>query len=176
MKIDEYIDFAMQNGALHVVKFGIDDIVFDERSLLKCAFGCSDWGLSHTCPSADSFLGIDMYKRIFSKYKTGLIVHTNNKQLSQDISFSIESKAYTDGFYWAFSLSDCALCKDGCSAKTTKINSDKPELCRFKRKARPSFHSVGIDVFATVHKFNLPLFTLPEGSTEQNWYSAIFIE
>ena len=109
-----------------------------------------------------------MYKRILSKYTHGLIIHCDNKKLSQEISFEIESKAYTDGYYWAFSLSDCGLCSE-CSAKF-----DKP--CAFKKKARPAFHSVGIDVFATVRKFGLPISTLKEGDTEENWYSAVFIE
>ena len=43
--------------------------------------------------------------------------------------------------------------------------------------ARPAFHSVGIDVFATVHRFGLPLRTLFDpGKEEQNWYSAVFVE
>jgi hypothetical protein len=36
---------------------------------------------------------------------------------------------------------------------------------------------VGIDVFATVKKFSLPLYALDnEGKPEENWYSAVFME
>jgi hypothetical protein len=35
---------------------------------------------------------------------------------------------------------------------------------------------VGIDVFKTVHQFDLPLKTLRNEDEEQNWYSAVFIE
>ncbi len=43
------------------------------------------------------------------------------------------------------------------------------------REARPAFHSVGIDVFSTVHAFDLPLAPLRDEGDEQNWYSAVFI-
>ena len=166
-KYTKYIEHAKSMGALNVVYFQIQDIDFDERTLLKCAFGCKDWSLNHTCPSASSFLGLDMYKRILSNYSGGLIIHCDNKKLSQEISFDIESKAYVDGYYWAFSLSDCGLCNE-CLAK-----HNKP--CANKTKARPAFHSVGIDVFATVSKLKLPLKPLREMGEQQNWYSAVWL-
>lgn len=178
-KISEYIKYAKENGALNAVQFSTKQIVFDERTILKCAFGCKDWGKNHTCPSADSFLGLDMYKRVLQKYKTGIIIHCDNKKISQEISFALESKAYVDGFYWAFSLSDCALCGGNCSAALSgSANPHHPNIspCRHKKKARPAFHSVGIDVFATVHKFGLPLLTLKENDKSENWYSAVFID
>ena len=47
-----YIDLAKESGALHAVRFGIDDIKFDPTAnrLLKCAFGCKDFEKIHTCP------------------------------------------------------------------------------------------------------------------------------
>jgi predicted metal-binding protein len=170
LKINEYIKYALDKGALHAVCFKRDDIVYDERTLLKCAFGCDDFGHHHTCPSAKTFLGLSAYKRMFKNYSKGIIIHCANKEISQKISFEIESAAFVDGFYWAFSLSDCSLCNE-CRAKT-----DMP--CPNPKKARPAFHSVGIDVFATVHKFGLPLYTLKDkdGNEQQNWYSAVFIK
>ena len=167
-KIKEYIEYCQKNGALNAVYFNKEDIVYDERTLLKCAFGCSDWGRNHTCPSASNFLGLEQYRKMLEKYKGGIIIHCADKHTSQHLSFQIESKAFVDGFYWAFSLSDCGLCKE-CLAK-----SDKD--CANRKKARPAFHSVGIDVFATVKKFKLPLFTLASEREEQNWYSAVFID
>ena len=41
----------------------------------------------------------------------GLIVHTHDLKLSQEISYKLESEAFVRGYYFAFSLSDCALCK-----------------------------------------------------------------
>lgn len=106
---------------------------------------------------------------MFSRYKWGIIIHTHDKRLSQQISFAIESKAFADGYYFAFSLSDCSLCKTCACADC--------QDCRFPHMARPAFHSVGIDVFKTIKNLNLPLFTLKDADKEeQNWYSAVFVE
>jgi len=67
----------------------------------------------------------------------------------------------------AFSMSDCALCAE-CAGKSD-------QLCRNIAKARPSFHSVGIDVFSTVKKLGLPLFPLRNIDDEQNWYAAVWL-
>ncbi|MDO4739383.1 MAG: DUF2284 domain-containing protein [Eubacteriales bacterium] len=169
MQYQKYIDLALQMGAPDCVAFTIDQIVFDPRTLLKCMYGCSDWGKSHTCPSRPGNPTMAELKDMFSRYRGGVIVHAHSKALSQKISYEIERRAFVDGYYFAFSLSDCALCKE-CAAKTC-------EDCRHVRMARPAFHSVGIDVFKTVRGLGLPISTLFDPQTEeQNWYSAVFIE
>lgn len=167
MNAEKYIKRALDMGADHAVAFRIDDIVFDPRTLIKCMFGCKDWGKGNTCPSRPGLLTPWQYEDIFRRYSWGVIIHSKSKKISQEVSFEIESEAFTDGFYFAFSLSDCALCNEcrgfkGCD-------------CANPRKARPAFHSVGIDVFKTVSKFGLPLHTLKDPEEEQNWYSAVFI-
>lgn len=169
MNATPYIEQAIRMGAADAVPFSIDQIAFDSRTLLKCMFGCKDWGRNHTCPSAPGAPSIAEYREMFSRYGWGVIVHTHDKALSQKISLAIEGKAFVDGHYMAFSLSDCSLCK-ACAA-----TEDMP--CRFKHMARPAFHSVGIDVFKTVRQFGLPLDTLADPDSEQqNWYSAVFVE
>ena len=168
-KYKKYVDRALELGAVDAVEFTIDDICFDPRTLLKCMFGCTDWGKSHTCPSRPGSPSMAEYREMFSRYQGGIIIHTHDKALSQKISFKLEGEIFRDGCYFAFSLSDCALCRE-CAAVTN-------EPCRFMHMARPAFHSVGIDVFKTVRKFGLPLNTLTDADTEeQNWYSAVFIE
>ena len=106
---------------------------------------------------------------MLSRYQWGIIVHAADKSLSQKISLALESRAFHDGYYFAFSLSDCALCG--------KCAATENAPCRFPRMARPAFHSVGIDVFKTVRGFGLPICTLEHPETEaQNWYSAVFVE
>ncbi len=169
MKITEkYIQLAEEMGAADCVDFNIEDIEFDPRTILKCMYGCSDWGKGNTCPSRDNNLSIKEYKQTFEKYSYGVIIHCHDKYSSQKILLEIERRAFLDGYYFAFSLSDCGLCKEcaGCEG----------EDCRFPKQARPAFHSVGIDVFKTVRKFNLPIATLKDENDEQNWYSAVFIE
>ena len=105
--------------------------------------------------------------KLLKKYKSVLIIHSPDKKIAQKASLAIENEAYLDGDVMSFSMSDCALCID-CAGK----NGDS---CRNVMKARPSFHSVGIDVFATVKKLGLPLYPLRNENDEQNWYAAVWL-
>ena len=168
-KAQKYIDAALSMGATDAVLFEAPQICWDSRTLLKCMYGCTDWGKNHTCPSRPNNPSMAELKEMFSRYRWGIIIHTHEKNLSQKISFAMESAAFHDGYYFAMSLSDCGLCKE-CAAVECKD-------CRNMQAARPAFHSVGIDVFKTVHQMGLPLFTLKDrDDPDQNWYSAVFVE
>lgn len=163
-----YVERALELGADHAVLFTLKDIIFDSRTLLKCMFGCADWGKGPTCPSRPGSLKPWEYRQILEEYSWGVIIHSTKKKTAQDVSFTLEREAFLDGYYFAFSLSDCALC--------TECTGLKGEPCRQPKKARPAFHSVGIDVFKTVRRFGLPIQTLRDQDQEQNWYAAVFIE
>jgi len=165
---EKYIEKALSMGAKNVVRFSISDIAFDSRVVLKCIFGCGDYGLLHTCPYQRSPLTMEEYQRILEKYSWGLIIGCGDKPGSQHISYEIERECFLDGYYFAFSLSDCGLC--ATCAKSKGVD------CRIPQKARPAFHSVGIDVFKTVRNFGLPIDVLRDKEDDQNWYSAVFVE
>jgi len=166
-KIKKYTDMAYEFGVDTVVAVTPEDIVFDGRTILKCMFGCNDWGKGCTCPSRDGFLSMDELEKLFKKYKTVLIIHSHDKKTAQNASLTIENEAYLDGDALAFSTSDCALCPE-CAGR-----ADQP--CRNVMKARPSFHSIGIDVFTTVTGLGLPLKPLRSENDEQNWYAAVWL-
>jgi len=165
--MEKYIDLALSLGADNVVAVTPEDIVFDGRTILKCMYGCNDWGKGCTCPSRDGFLPLKRLKKLLKKYKTVLVIHSKDKKTAQKASFAVETEAYLGGDALVFSMSDCALC-DVCAGR-----SDLP--CRNVRMARPSFHSVGIDVFSTVIKLGLPLKALRSEDEEQNWYAAVWL-
>ncbi len=168
-KAEKYLALAKEMGADHAVLFEAPQICWDSRTLLKCMYGCSDWGKGLTCPSRPNNPSMAELKEMFSRYSWGIIVHSTDKFLSHKISMAVESSAFHDNYYFAMSLSDCALCKE-CAGFSGKD-------CRNVAKARPAFHSVGIDVFKTVHQMGLPLYTLEtRDAPDQNWYSAVFIE
>lgn len=168
-KAARYIALAKELGAADAVLFEAPQICWDPRTLLKCMYGCADWGKAHTCPSRPGNPSMAELKDMFSRYKWGIIVHAHDKRTSQKISFALEGAAFHDNYYFAFSLSDCAICKE-CAGF-------KGEPCRNVAMARPAFHSIGIDVFKTVNQLGLPLYTLEHRDVpEQNWYSAVFIE
>lgn len=172
MAFQEYsqtlIQSAIDQGAVNAVRFDIEDIVFDSRTLLKCMFGCDDWGKGHTCPSRPNNVSLKEYEEMLSRYRWGIIIHAHDKHTLQRISYALESLAFADGYYFAFSLCDCAICA------TCAGHEGLP--CRDPKKARPAFHSVGIDVFATVRALGLPIETLSRPDQEQNWYAAVFVE
>jgi len=165
--MEKYKDMAMSHGALNAVFVSPDDVVFDGRALLKCMFGCADWGKGCTCPSRYGALAPDEYEKLLRKYNAVLVIHANDKKTAQSASYAVEREAYLDGDALAFSMSDCALCAD-CAGRSD-------EKCRNVKMARPAFHSVGIDVFATAKKLGLPLKALRGKDEEQNWYAAVWL-
>ena len=168
-KAEKYIALAKELSAEDAVVFEAPQICWDSRTLLKCMYGCGDWGKGLTCPSRPGFPGMAEMKEMFSRYSWGIIVHCHEKAASQKISMALEKAAFRDNYYFAMSLSDCALCKE-CAGF-------RGEECRHVALARPAFHSIGIDVFKTVHQLGLPLFTLEDRSDpRENWYSAVFVE
>jgi predicted metal-binding protein len=166
--LERYRALALELGAADVVPFTPDEIVFEPRTILKCMFGCDDWGKGPTCPSRAGSLMPWEYEPILRRYSWGLIVHSPVKKIAQDASFAIEAKAFHDGYYLAFSMSDCACCPECVGL------AGKP--CANLKKARPAFHSVGIDVFATAHHFGLPIQTLASEDEPQDWYAAVWVE
>ena len=166
----ELVQLALENGAVDAVPFVLSDIAFDERTLLKCMFGCSDWGKGLTCPSREGFPDLPTRKRMLSNYKWGIIIHAHSKAPSQRASLMLEGRAFRDGYYMAFSMSDCGLCKECAGQSGCKE-------CRHPDKARPAFHSVGIDVFKTVRQLGMEIETLPDREYQpQNWYSCVWVE
>ena len=160
---------ALDMGASSATPFHISQICFDSRTLLKCMFGCNDWGKGLTCPSRPGSPSMAEYREMLSRYSWGLIIGGPNKHINQKVSFHLEGKAFGDGYYFAFSMSDCGLCKE-CAGFTGG-------QCRNVRMARPAFHSVGIDVFKTVRQLGLPINTLKNpDAEEQHWYAAVFVE
>lgn len=169
MTRDEMLAYALQQGAVDAVPFQREDIVYDSRTLLKCMYGCDDWGHGLTCPSAHPEVTLAMYKEMLTRYQWGIIIHGHDKHTTQRISYALEKLAFESGYYFAFSMSDCGLC--------TRCAGHDGAPCRFPKKARPAFHSVGIDVFATVRALGLPIRTLKDpAAEEQNWYAAVFVE
>jgi len=167
MNLEKYINIALSLGADNAVAVTPDEIVFDGRTLLKCMFGCSDWGKGCTCPSKEGFPKPWELEPLLRKYKTVLIIHSHDKKIAQKASYEVERIAYLDGDALVFSMSDCAICIE-CAGK-----DGKP--CRDMARARPAFHSVGIDVFSTVQKLGLPLKALRDETETQNWYSAVWL-
>jgi len=165
-KFENYAKKAIEMGALHAKVIKAEDVVVDPRTYIKCMYGCDTWGKNWTCPSAPGALKPWEFEKILNRYKIAILIHCDKKNLSQKISYELETQAFFDGYYFSFSMSDCALCK------TCRY----PEECKHPHKARPALQGLGIDVYATVRKQGLPIKTLVNKKEKQNWYSIVFIE
>ena len=165
-RLAPYTALALEMGASHAVALRASEIVLDPRTYLKCMYGCKDWGKNWTCPSAPGALKPWDFRAIIKHYRSAVLVHTADKKLSQKISYALERRAFVDGFYFAFSMSDCSLCEQRAH----------PEPCLLPKQARPSMQALGIDVYATARRQGLPLSTLKDESEDQNWYSLVLVD
>jgi predicted metal-binding protein len=59
---------ALELGADDTVIFRLEQIVVDQRTLLKCMYGCKDWWKGHTRPSVPGSLKPWEYERILQRY------------------------------------------------------------------------------------------------------------
>jgi predicted metal-binding protein len=164
MDMDKYVGMALEKGAVDAMIIDVADIVFDPRTYLKCAWGCEEFGQLKCSP--------DLIKPweaepIFRRYSKALLVHTFEKKLNVDIAWEVERAAFLDGYYFAFALYDCS----GCEICEASSRAD----CMHPEKARPGDDFVGIDVYATVRKFGLPIEVLTDREQRQDRYSFVFI-
>ena len=164
---EKYAELARGLGARDALVISSADVVVDGRTYLKCMYGCTGWNANWTCPSAPGALKPWEFEPLLRKYAGGVLIHTGDKASSQEISGAVEAAAFRDGHYFALAMSDCALCKQ-CTYPGA--------ACRDPARARPAMQGLGIDVFATVRRFKLPLATLPDRDAQpQNWYSLVLI-
>jgi predicted metal-binding protein len=164
MDMDKYVGMALEKGAIDAMVIDVADIVFDPRTYLKCAWGCEEFGQLKCSP--------DLIKPweaepIFRRYSKALLIHTYEKRLNVDIAWEVERVAFLDGYYFAFALYDCSACEI-CEA-SSRVDCVHPD------KARPGDDFVGIDVYATVRKFGLPIEVLTDREQRQDRYSFVFI-
>ena len=165
---EKYAELARSMGAADALIIPAAEVVIDGRTYLKCMYGCKGWNANWTCPSAPGALKPWEFEPLLRRYAAGVLIHCAEKKPSHEISHAVEAAAFRDGHYFAFAMSDCAICKE-CSYP-------KGEPCRDPVRARPAMQGVGIDVFATVRRFGLPIATLPDRDAQpQNWYSLVMI-
>jgi predicted metal-binding protein len=86
------------------------DIYFDIRAILKCRWGCEDFSPeSIRCQTWDTTYQerVEMIKR----YDHILFVHSHDARELSNAVLEIERTAFLDGYYFAFAIRACNLCK-----------------------------------------------------------------
>ncbi len=155
-----------QGGVARAVK--VKKIPFDERSVLKCFYGCSEHGKKYHCPEKEDLPFFFRRIELLKKYRWAIILGSTDRKQTQEMSLEIEKMCFYDGHYWAMSFADCSLCQT--------CGKGEGRACPHPEKSRPGFHTIGVDVFRTCKKWDLPLTVLTATTPQPNWYAVVFVE
>jgi predicted metal-binding protein len=162
---ESLVDEALKLGASDANLIGIDQIVFDPRSFLKCRFGCNRWGKYWTCPPNLS-ISSDEFMLAFQNYEKAIIFRTPDPKSSQEVGLALEKEAMlTYGSHFAFALVLCVKCEE-CSY---------PEPCRFPHLARPSIDAFGIDIGKTLEPLGFKVEFDKDGKLIPAWYGMVLL-
>ncbi|MBC2723782.1 DUF2284 domain-containing protein [Desulfosporosinus sp.] len=165
--MDKYIDLAKELKMLNAKIISHEDIYFDIRANLKCKWGCVDYlKQSIKCHSRNTTYleRIEMINR----YKRIMILHSHNANELSAALLELERIAFLDGYYFAFAIRSCNLCKV-CSV-------DRGEQCPTPEKIRPCDQLFGIDVYKTARSLGLPCEVLTSKEDTQNRYGFLLID
>jgi predicted metal-binding protein len=165
--MEKYIQLAKELGMVNAMIILPNEIFFDIRALLKCRWGCEDFfHQSIRCHTRDTTYQerVEMIKR----YNHILLVHSHDARALSEAVLEIERTAFLDGYYFAFAIRFCNLCK------TCVVKEGNP--CPTPEKVRPCDQSFGIDVYKTAQNLGLPCSVLQNKEEIQNRYGFVLID
>lgn len=156
---------AVALGATDARIIDAAQIVFDDRSYLKCRFGCNRWGRYWTCPP-NLALSPEQFMAAFTKYEKAVIIQSTDPQIGQEVTLAIEKEAMlVCGSLFAFAMVLCVQCEP-CVY---------PEPCRYPHLARPSMDAYGVDIGKTVEPLGFKVSFDPAGKFIPAWYSMVLV-
>jgi predicted metal-binding protein len=166
--MEKYIQMAKDLAMIDAKLITPDKICFDIRAMLKCRWGCeNDIPVDNIKCNAR---GTSHEERIemIKKFNNILILHSHNaRQLSAAV-LEIEKAAFLDGYYFAFGIRSCSLCKT--------CNVLKGEPCPTPDKIRPCDQLFGIDMYKTARNLGFPIQVLQKADDIQNRYGFVLID
>ena len=165
-KFEKYTEMAKSLNAINAKIISPQDIFFDFRAILKCRWGCEDFSPDNIrCGARETSYQerVEMVK----SYNHILLVHSHDARELSAAVLEIERKAFLDGYYFAFAIRYCNLCKI-CAAK-------QGNPCPTPEKVRPCDQSFGIDVYKTARNSGLPCDVLQSKNDIQNRYGFVLL-
>ena len=166
--MEKYIQMAKDLKMLDAKLITPDDLVFDIRAILKCRWGCED------CMDPDNIrchpreTSLEERLAMIKKYKRILLLHSHDARQLSIAALVIEKAAFLDGYYFAFGIRCCNLCKN--------CHLDKGEQCPTPDKIRPCDQLFGIDMYRTATNLGLPIQVLQKKDDIQNRYGLVLID
>jgi len=165
--MEKYIRLANNLRMTNAKIISPEQIFFDIRAILKCRWGCEDFfQQTIRCDTRDTTYQerVEMIKR----YSHILLVQSHDARALSSAVLELERTAFLDGYYFAFAIRFCNLCK-ACAVK-------EGNPCPTPDKVRPCDQSFGIDVYKTVRNLGLPCEVLQSKDTVQNRYGFVLID
>ncbi|RJS71751.1 MAG: DUF2284 domain-containing protein [Candidatus Syntrophoarchaeum sp. WYZ-LMO15] len=157
-ELDGLVARSVEYGASNARVIEIKDLVIDERTRLKCQFGCPNYRKNLMCPPYVP--GPEEFSKIVSRYSWAILFEFEvpNEEVSevkgiqkklQTFIERMELEAMKLGYSFALGLKagGCTIC-DRCIAWLGEGNLP----CRHPERARPAMEALGIDVIGTLKK------------------------
>jgi len=165
--LEKYVNLASDLGMVNATTITQADICFDIRAILKCCWGC-DRSFSTTPRCDNRGTTFEQRMEMIKRYNNILLVHSHDAIALSQTLLKIERIAFLDGYYFAFTIRSCNLCKE-CLILTGGE-------CPFPDKVRPCDQMFGIDVYKTVRQLGLPCEVLQSKDSVQNRYGFLLID
>jgi len=162
-----FISQAKKMGMTDAILISPEDIGFDIRANLKCAWGC-DRGVTPSIKCDPRGTTLEERVQMVKQYRHILLLHSHNVKRLSEVILKLERTAFLDGYYFAFALRACNLC--------TECKAIKGGDCTHPEKVRPCESLFGIDMYKTVRKLGLPCEVLQNKDEEQNRYGFLLID
>ncbi len=166
--MQKYIDLALKLKAAHALAISSDDVFSDPRAKLKCLWGCDDPLTESNIKCGSGGLSLDECQEIIKRYKNIILVHAHESRLLSHIVIALERRAFLDGYYFAFAMRNCSLCRH-CRL----VESGD---CRLPFKRRPCDQAFGVDMYKTVRNQGLPCQVLQNKDDQQNRYGFVLVD
>ena len=157
--LDALRELALERGAVSATAIAAHEIVFDERTIHKCQFGCPAYGRFLTCPPYTP--KPSDFERALRAYKWAVMLECDLADLNR-LVVEVEKAAMRRGYYLALGLEGhrCYLCEE-C------VPPGEP--CRYPLNARPSMSGLGINVFATLEQAGIERKLAMDGEEHTSW-------
>lgn len=157
--LDQLKDLALERAALLAQVIPAHEVVFDERTVHKCQFGCPSYGRYLTCPPFTP--PPSEFEKALRKYRWAILVESDLADLNR-LVVEVEKEAMRRGYYLALALRGhrCYLC-DEC------VPAGEP--CRDPLNARPSMSGLGINVFETLKRAGIERRLSTGGEDHRSW-------
>jgi len=165
--MEKYTHLVKELKMVNAMIISPQEICFDIRAILKCLWGCEEHFQENRRCSTRGTTYQERFEMV-KRYNPILLVHSHDAIALSAAILEIERRAFLDGYYFAFAIRTCNLCR------VCAVQHGDP--CPTPQKVRPCDQSFGIDVYQTVRNLGLPCEVLQNKNDIQNRYGFVLID